>query len=264
MSSLGPGFDDTNRSDTEILEEITEVLSAQYILRFKLKGVLYLHRITDNRMQGSARKNLDLFTKIIGEEALSNVVLVTTMWGKVDRKDEAEANARECELRNQYWSDLIRKGSTATRFDGTKESAEGILSQLIGKKEAVLKVQEELVVKKLSLNRTTAGAYLEERVHEQEVELEAQIKDLSDKLRFETDSNTRLDYNRSRREAEDHMEKRKKDKAMLGIKPGEKVEGVVGAFGNWRSDDRNLWKTSLEALAAVVSIVFTVITFVGV
>ncbi len=49
-----PGFDDSKRSDTEILTEISRLLATQYKLVVTLKGIIYLHRITDNRFQGSA------------------------------------------------------------------------------------------------------------------------------------------------------------------------------------------------------------------
>jgi len=53
-----PGFDDSERSDTEILTEISKLLAAQYKLGVNLKGVIYLHRITDNRYQGSSVRTL--------------------------------------------------------------------------------------------------------------------------------------------------------------------------------------------------------------
>ncbi len=45
-----PGFDDTERSDTEILTEISRLLALQYEIGMKLKGVIFLHRITDVRI----------------------------------------------------------------------------------------------------------------------------------------------------------------------------------------------------------------------
>jgi hypothetical protein len=47
-----PGFDDTNRSDTEVLKEIARWLVASYKGKILLNGIIYLHRITDIRMQG--------------------------------------------------------------------------------------------------------------------------------------------------------------------------------------------------------------------
>jgi len=246
-----PGFDDTVRSDTEILREITEMLSALYIVSLKLKGVIYLHRITDNRMQGSAMKNLQLFMKLVGESALSNVVFVTTMWGKVQKNDESEANDHDSELREEYWADFLRLGASATRFDGSQASAEGILSQLLGKKDVVLKVQHELVDERMSLNQTTAGAFLEPVVHRQEAEFEARVQVLKEQLKVEKDSSKRLDVTRSKRKAEAGKAQRKKDLETLQSKQAEEMEVKLSKL---RAGSLDVWKNALQALAAVVSI----------
>ena len=53
-----PGFDDTIRSDTEVLRELAHWFSKSYSDNIKLNGILYFHRISDNKMQGSAKKHL--------------------------------------------------------------------------------------------------------------------------------------------------------------------------------------------------------------
>src|SRR5207249_2436104 len=90
-----PGFDDTYKSDTEVLREIAGYLSVAYSNKVKLTGIIYLHRITDPRIQGSAMRNLRMFKKLCGSDSLGKVVLATTWWGKVDA--EIGAN-REKEL----------------------------------------------------------------------------------------------------------------------------------------------------------------------
>ncbi len=56
-----PGFDDSGRTDSEILTDISRLLAAQYEAGVSLKGVIYLHRITDVRYQGSSLKALNIF-----------------------------------------------------------------------------------------------------------------------------------------------------------------------------------------------------------
>lgn len=90
-----PGFDDTTRSDTEVLREIAGWLNDSYKNRVLLQGIIYLHRIADVRMQGSAKKNLLMFKKLCGEDALKKVVLATTMWDKVPQR---QAEEREKQL----------------------------------------------------------------------------------------------------------------------------------------------------------------------
>ncbi|CAM1505055.1 Fc.00g106920.m01.CDS01 [Cosmosporella sp. VM-42] len=64
-----PGFDDTTRSDTDVLKDIATWLTNSYQKDLKLSGIMYLHRITDHRMVGSAKKNLFMFKKLCGSGA---------------------------------------------------------------------------------------------------------------------------------------------------------------------------------------------------
>ncbi|KAH0368177.1 hypothetical protein KCU65_g4235, partial [Aureobasidium melanogenum] len=90
-----PGFDDTNRSDTEVLSEIARILAAQYEIGVQLKGIIYLQRITDIKMSGSSMKTLQIFQRICGETALTNVLLVTTRWSEIE---ESLGASREQDL----------------------------------------------------------------------------------------------------------------------------------------------------------------------
>ena len=82
-----PGFDDTNRTDSEVLKEISAHLADPKILyenrKSKLDGIIYMHRITDQRMGGTAQTNLFTFQKLCGQKALTNVTLATTKWERV-------------------------------------------------------------------------------------------------------------------------------------------------------------------------------------
>ena len=51
-----PGFDDTTRSDVDILMEVAFFLATTYNNEIKMDGIIYLHRIMDVRMRGSAIK----------------------------------------------------------------------------------------------------------------------------------------------------------------------------------------------------------------
>lgn len=113
-----PGFDDTNRSDTEVLRELATWLADSYTAKINLSGIIYLHRISDVRMQGSAKKNLYMFKKLCGDNALKNVILGTTMWDKVS---ETEGTARELELIStpDFWGWMVKQGSRVSRHTGT-------------------------------------------------------------------------------------------------------------------------------------------------
>ncbi|KIO01012.1 hypothetical protein M404DRAFT_40787, partial [Pisolithus tinctorius Marx 270] len=122
-----PGFDDTFMTDAQILREIAQWLNAAYKKNIKLSGVLYLHRISDNRVSGTPLRNYNMFMELCGKENFKNIVLVTTMWDEVT---EEVGSARENELQSGFWQAMINLGSTIHRFDGTMESAWKIISCL--------------------------------------------------------------------------------------------------------------------------------------
>ncbi|KAH6995385.1 P-loop containing nucleoside triphosphate hydrolase protein [Ilyonectria destructans] len=155
-----PGFDDTLRPHGEVMAEITTFLAAQYALGLPLRGILYLHRITDIRMTGSSLGYLRMFKSLVGEEALQNVIIVTTMWNKLRREDIGPAYRREQELLDNFWGPLVDKGSYVAQFDGTSESAYALIFQLAGKESVVLDIQKQIVDKDQSVLETPAGTDL--------------------------------------------------------------------------------------------------------
>lgn len=117
-----PGFDDETRPDSEVLRELAGWLTASYASNIKLNGIIYLHRITDDRLGGQAKSNLIMFKQLCGPDAFSNVILATTMWESVEPTIGAQ---REFELKTKqdYWGFMISKGSRVVRHMNTVESA---------------------------------------------------------------------------------------------------------------------------------------------
>ncbi|KAJ6132584.1 hypothetical protein N7471_007799 [Penicillium samsonianum] len=152
-----PGFDDTSKNDTEILSEIATWLGASYRSKILLHGIIYLHRITDVRMQGSARRNIQTFRDLCGEDALKKVILVTTMWDKVQ---SSEGDMREKQLKDtkDFWGWMLSKGSTCHRHDNTETTARDIVHRLAKQKNPIITdIQKQLVDQNLQLDQTAAG-----------------------------------------------------------------------------------------------------------
>ncbi|KAI6006735.1 hypothetical protein EDC04DRAFT_974151 [Pisolithus marmoratus] len=152
-----PGFDDTFMTDAQILRQIAHWLNATYKKNIKLSGVLYLHRISDNRVSGTPLRNYNMFKELCGKENFKNVILVTTMWDEVT---EEVGSAREKELQSDFWGSMISLGSTIHRFDGTMESAWKIINSLSVAppvQRRPLQIQREMVDKHMPLHRTAAG-----------------------------------------------------------------------------------------------------------
>ena len=123
-----PGFDDTDTKDSDILKTIWKYISQGSI---RLSGLLYLHRITDGRVGGTALKNLSMFQKLVGDHSMTNVILVTTMWGKLQPFDNGEARVKELTEAGKFWGGMIGCGATHERYNGTKEDALRIVQMVL-------------------------------------------------------------------------------------------------------------------------------------
>ncbi|KAG8785819.1 hypothetical protein FRC19_006477 [Serendipita sp. 401] len=154
-----PGFNDTTRSDYEILGEIAAFLTAAQKGRYRLDKLLYLHRISDNRMAGTPLRNLELFASVCGNVAMPNVTIVTTMWNLVTPQIGEE---RVRQLRESFWTQMINGGCDITKFRDSRPSAEDIIGQ---KREAqTTLLAQELVTKGKNLNTTAAGIMLSKQL----------------------------------------------------------------------------------------------------
>ncbi|KAF4437994.1 hypothetical protein FACUT_5260 [Fusarium acutatum] len=176
-----PGFDDTIRSDTEVLKEIALSLAKTYQDNVKLSGILYLHRITDRRMGGSAQKNLMMFRKLCGKDSLKNVILVTTMW---EGEDAATGEKREQELiaTDGFWGTLVEEGAQVNRHNNTRSSAMSLLRTVAKNNRVTISIQKEMVSEHKDLNETEAGIGLNSDIllAEQRV-----MKEMSEALEME-------------------------------------------------------------------------------
>ncbi|KAF9526000.1 P-loop containing nucleoside triphosphate hydrolase protein [Crepidotus variabilis] len=176
-----PGFNDTNISDVDVFRLVATWLAKTYAEGIKLSGVLLFHRITDNRVNGAARKLLDIFQDTCGPDALRNALLVTTMWDEID---QAQGSCREQELAENFWSDMITRGARYKRFLNTPQSAQEIV-HLLGEdaSQYALQLQVELVDEGKDLARTTAGKPVFSWLHDLLGGIQKKIQIISKKLR---------------------------------------------------------------------------------
>ena len=123
-----------------------------------LAGIVYLHDICLPRCTGTILKNLDMFKKLCGDDALGNVVLGTTKWSLIHRQETGEQ--REQQLHDSFWKDMINHGSVIRRVRDDS-SAREILDHILQNKavESVL-IQDEVVDKRIPVPETTAGKTL--------------------------------------------------------------------------------------------------------
>ena len=150
----------------------------------KLNGVIFLHRISDHRMGGVARKNFRLFRKLCGEDTLDHVVVVTNMWSEV-KPDVGESRERELASNELFFKTALEKGARLMRHDDSEASAQGILRSVLGLPPAPLLIQRETVDEGKTLVETAAGIDIKTQLetqaarHQEELSgLRAEIQEL--------------------------------------------------------------------------------------
>ncbi|KIP06256.1 hypothetical protein PHLGIDRAFT_60285, partial [Phlebiopsis gigantea 11061_1 CR5-6] len=170
-----PGFDDTVKTEAEILRLIADFLAATYKEGRKLNGVIFFQRISDYRMGGVARKNFRLFRKLCGDETLKNVVIATNMWSDV-AVELGEKRERELSESELFFKPALEKGAHLARHDNTLDSARRIVRQIVGFPTTALQIQVETVDQQKTLAQTAAGEDLKEELerlaakHKEELE----------------------------------------------------------------------------------------------
>ncbi|KAF2642477.1 hypothetical protein P280DRAFT_396530 [Massarina eburnea CBS 473.64] len=162
-----PGFDDSGRSDGEILQELAFWLSEAHEQGIKISGLLYLHRITDTRLGGSAMRSLKAFKKLCGEETYNGIILVTTRWDEVRLDQMKLASQREQELRINSWSDVLKKGGRIVSLTAGRADALKIISHIVIENlQLTLRLQRQLVDEEMALEETDVGKVICESLSE--------------------------------------------------------------------------------------------------
>ncbi|KAJ3570926.1 hypothetical protein NP233_g4084 [Leucocoprinus birnbaumii] len=198
-----PGFDDTKTTDGDVLKMIAASLSLCQGSHLKLAGVIYMHRIVDNRMGGISSRNFRMFRQLCGDSSLSKVVIVTTMW---DQIDITVGEAREAELRNKsiFFEPVVTRGAHMARHDNTHASAISIIRAILSRydEHTQLQIQEELG-DGLDIGSTKAGMELEQDIRERSTRYKADLRAVMDEIQ----ETIRLRDEESRRELAQERER---------------------------------------------------------
>ena len=152
-------------------------------------------------MSGAAVKNFKMFQKLCGESALQNVVIVTNMWGGVDRR---VGEKREAELKGKdiFFKPVLDKRGQMARHLNTTDSARDILRLILHNRPLPLRIQVELVDEHKDISRTSAGEELnrelnarirkhKEEVHTLEEKMHRAMRDKDEEIRKELEEETK-------------------------------------------------------------------------
>jgi hypothetical protein len=137
-------------------------------------GVLYLHDATKTEWTSASKRNLNLLSKICGDDAMNLVRFLTTKWGNVPDAQYDNAVKRVDELKGRHWKPLIEKGALVHHLEpprrlhlrGEVQDAWDIIHQMVVSMNAreirdqILQLQHELVDERHFLIESKAGREL--------------------------------------------------------------------------------------------------------
>lgn len=160
-------------------------MTKRFVTRYesgsKLAGIVYIHRISDDRFTGISVRNFKMFRKLCGESTLKNVVLMTNMWGRVE-KDVGEG--REKELAEVYFKIALEKGAQLARHHNTTQSAHEIIRRIMKNDPAPLLIQRELVDERKDIKHTAAGEAVNEELNRLVRHHETEMNALREEMRL--------------------------------------------------------------------------------
>lgn len=137
-----PGFNDTLRPDSEILEDIVAWLHKSHGEGRLLSGIIYLHRINDTRVQGTTMTQFQVLQALCGDDFYHNLVLGTNFWSKVSEEVGRSREANLLEVKH-FFGDMTDMGARYVRIPDDREGCLTILEAISSNQRRQLQVQGE-------------------------------------------------------------------------------------------------------------------------
>ena len=168
----------------------------------KLGGIIYLHNISQPRMLGSDRQNLEVFQDLCGNKVLSSVIIGITKSGDIPQ----EVSEKRCnELSSTYWKGMIEAGATVYPLGNDTTSAQHLLTiilqnikistgpsepktEVVEIQNQVVEIQNEVVDQAMLVPETKAGKRLKSTL-EEVLEMQKKLA-----LQAENDTERRKEY----------------------------------------------------------------------
>ncbi|KAF2723147.1 P-loop containing nucleoside triphosphate hydrolase protein [Polychaeton citri CBS 116435] len=218
-----PGFNDTNKTETEVLREIADWLDSTYRNppHQKLNGLIYVQSILDPRMYGSSLRNLKMFKDLCGLDPMKNVTLVTTRWAMVrmtESEDKASQNEIDLETKEELWAPMMEMGAKMRRFQDSTESALEILDLFLKKDPVVLQIQSELVDHGRNLIETSAGHTVNEEILQLQKKYAAELEQVQKEMEValqQKDKDVQMALEKAKQEWQRKIDRIAADQEML-------------------------------------------------
>jgi hypothetical protein len=197
-----PGFNDQTRSDLDILSEIASFLTSKNLP--PIWAIVFTHAITENRVTGSSRLNLNIAKALCGERFYSRLALLTTMWNKMPSDEARElCTKRETQILTSptFWGEMNERGCQHARFDGSSACGMDFLKQLLdlGQPSPGSFAYEQELRAGAPLEHTKAGAIImaEREKRRKQLEEELQEEERNQRMEMEYAENARQRLSRN-------------------------------------------------------------------
>lgn len=183
-----PEFNQPDGNDCEILNELAYLLTVANEQSIRLSGVIYLHPITDTRVQGTALRSLNVLKTMCGPENYSGLIMATTRWDEIMKMQETNARSRQLELgdKDRFWGDIKRGGGHVTTLSTSRNDALSLLEHISNNKfKFPLAFERQLIIEKRPISETDTGRLLYKAALDQYNESMEKLEDLRAELRQE-------------------------------------------------------------------------------
>ncbi|KAF5371458.1 hypothetical protein D9615_009642 [Tricholomella constricta] len=196
-----PGFQDTNMSDTEVLEKISDWMLSEYNAEKRVNGLIWFWDMKNARFEGLSKTNILMLDALVGDDAMANVVLCTNKWPRKPSQTDID---NEKKLHNEKWKVPLGKGAQHARNDKPPKSAKYIINRILLNHPhgATFKIQEELASGK-KLNETGAGAEVNKAVLDVEKKYQDKLKKAQEDHQKALDASNKEWENRAQSKIDD-------------------------------------------------------------
>ena len=221
-----PGFDGTTKNRVEVSIMIADFLARMLVhisfYRFsifrteplnryeegsKLAGVIYVHRISDKQLTGTAERDLEVFHQLCGDASLRNVHLFVNMCNEVSPEID---EAHEKELSGNIFRPVLRAGAQMVHYQNTVQSAHNIIRKIMKNHPVTLQIQREMVDECKDILDTAAGRAIKQELDEQAGQHQARLREVQEEMEQATDGGdegTRQEREEERGKLEEQMGK---------------------------------------------------------
>ena len=157
--------------------------------------MLFLHRISDNKFSQTADRISNMLKSLCGDDAMSHLMLCTTMWDRVSEDIGHDRFDELCDT--SAWEEMISMGASTGMISNVdrnaKKEAEKIMGELIKHAKPVeVAIQDEMVKQRKTVAQTGAGKVLSKHLRAAQAEAERKVTELQEKWRKDKETKEEL------------------------------------------------------------------------